>query len=97
MRNERLTILLSPKEKRRIVSAAEKSGLSAGEWVRSRVLTEREAGLGPIPSPEEIRILEAAAEAALASFKRANDSLDRAFAEIEATKKYFAARRKNRS
>jgi len=94
MRKERLTILLTPKEKRGVIAAAARSGVSAGEWVRQSILPG--AARPAAPTREEIRALKGRAESALAGLARANEKLDSAFAEIAATKRHFARRRRPR-
>jgi hypothetical protein len=47
----------------------------------------------PLLEPEQAAALERLAQVALQSMQRANAALDQAFAEVEATKAHFAAKR----
>ena len=48
-------------------------------------------------SADQVAALDRLAETALATMRRANSALDRAFAEVAATKAHFAAQRRDRA
>ena len=102
MRKERLTIRLTPSEKRAILAAARSSGMSPGEWLRRSLLTRARAGgpkrKSPVArprleaSPADIQALENLTARTVKSFARANRRLTLAFAEIAATRRVLAGR-----
>lgn len=96
MRSERLTILVTPEEKRRLTALAKRRHVSVGELVRSAVNVTRER-TSPMSAPtaEQIRVLEQAADAAVAALQRAGRALDRAETELTRTRAHFDAKRGN--
>ena len=100
MQTERIVVLISPEEKSRLQRTARANKQSLGEFVRT-VLSVK----GGAPSSREDVLvtkaqrdaLEHAAKRASAALKRGNESLDRAFAEIERTREYFGSARVDRA
>lgn len=90
MRSERLTVLVTRAEKRRLAALAKERRISVGELVRSAVssaVDERSAF--PLPTAEQAQALEQAAASAIASLQRADAALSRAEAELAKTRAYF--------
>ncbi len=83
MKSERLTLLISPEEKKQFKDLAEKRGLSTSELVREAV---RAYGVTPIYDAVELGKLTAKMRAALPGMRRslrqANASVERALASI---------------
>ena len=90
MRSERLTILVTPQEKRRLAALAKRQRVSVGELVRSAVgKAAGDESAVPLPTPEQVLALEQAADAAVAALQRADAALNRAEAELTRTKAHF--------
>lgn len=96
-RTERLVVLLNPAEKRSLEERARHADVSVAELVRREILAPDD-GLGARLglTAEQTKLLESLADQALAALAKANRGLDRAFAEIEATRSYFEAKRAER-
>ena len=99
MKTERLIVLVSPEEKARISKLAKQRHTSVGTLVRTALSRlesdlDRPEGEGEAePSAEQAAALDRLAEVALQSMERANSALDRAFDELEETKRYFDSKR----
>lgn len=101
MRNERLTVLMTSQEKRRLSSLAKTRKISVGELLRRSAAketgAERDETLrdehGDL-TPSQRESLGQAADRALAALGKAETALDLAEREIAATRAYFAARAK---
>ncbi|MCW5723411.1 MAG: hypothetical protein KIS81_00470 [Maricaulaceae bacterium] len=91
-RDRRLVILVSEEEKIRIEKLASKAGVSAGAFMRERAFAPEEEAHVQL-TDEQARMLESLAEHASAALGRANAMLDEAFAEVEKTRAYFAAKK----
>ena len=106
MKSERLVILVTPEEKTRLQKMARRAKISVAELVRAELPlsrrgkspSDRGAG-GPGPgradgaealTEGEMAALDRAAETLIERTRRANEALDRALGEIEATRAHFA-------
>ncbi|MGH8593148.1 MAG: hypothetical protein ACREX9_24360 [Gammaproteobacteria bacterium] len=88
MKTERLTILVSSNEKKAIAAQAKVLNITASEVVRRAVAQYRPE------EDEEQRLLNALADELEASARSAQHALSAARKELEATRAYFAAKRK---
>jgi hypothetical protein len=87
MKSQRLTLLISPEDKRNFKSLAEDRGLSTSELVRQAV---RAYGVNTIDDTRELAALTAEMRAALPamrkSLRQANASVERTLASIASRK-----------
>jgi hypothetical protein len=87
MKSQRLTLLISPEDKRNFKSLAEDRGLSTSELVRQAV---RAYGASSIDDTRELAALTADMRAALPSMRKslrqANASVERTLASIASRK-----------
>lgn len=85
MKSQRITLLISPEDKRQFKSMAEDRGISTSELVRQAV---HAYGATPIDAPRELAEVTAEMRAALPSMRKsirqANASVERALAAIAA-------------
>lgn len=84
MKTERMTILVTPDQKRAITALAKKLKLSAGEVIRRAVEGYR-------PNEEEM-VLNALADELDRAVKEARKSIKEALHETQRTLEYFAAK-----
>lgn len=101
MKSERLVILVSPEEKARLQELARRADISVAELVRAELpLAGRINGNGRTAgdigveelTEDELATLDRAAETLNDRIRRANDAIDRAFGEVEATMAHFAGK-----
>jgi hypothetical protein len=85
MKSQRLTLLISPEDKRQLKSMAEDRGISTSEFVRQAV---HAYGTTHIEAPRELAEVTAEMRAALPSMRKsirnANAAVERALASIAA-------------
>ena len=87
MRTERIVVLVSAEEKGQLKKLASARAQSLGDYMRTAVLSPAETAA---ISPDQQKALEEAAKRAATALKRGNEALDRAFAEIAATRAHFS-------
>lgn len=84
---ERMVVLVTPEQKRAIVSRAKAQRLTMGEMVRRSVAAYE--------GEEELALIERLVERVKASSREATRALAAAEAEVRGTLAYFANRRKD--
>ncbi|HEX6833873.1 MAG TPA: CopG family transcriptional regulator [Rudaea sp.] len=88
MKSQRLTLMISPEDKRRFKTLAEDRGMSTSEFVRQAV---HAYGVSSIDDTRELAALTAEIRAAMPamrkSLRQANTSVERALASIAARRK----------
>ena len=87
MKTERMTILVTPKEKAAILARAQGLGLSAGEMVRRAVESYKAA-------EEDEIVLNALADELYTAAKEARKALGKATRELRSTLDQFARKRR---
>lgn len=91
MKTERMTILLTPKQKAAILARAQRLGLSAGEVMRRAV----EAYQPSASRGEDEAVLNALADELLVAAKEARKALNAATEEIQVTLRQLAKSRES--
>jgi hypothetical protein len=91
VKTERMTVLVTPKQKAAILARAQSLGLSAGEVVRRAVESYEPTAPG---AAEDEAVLNAVADELFAAAKSARAALNQANTELQSTLKQLARRRK---